>query len=96
MSDYETYLDEQETRLRELESKIDLVKTRAGMIGDADERAQIRERLVELNERMKLFTDAVGDLHESGSAWNDMRDSVEKAYMNVKESLHKASDGLIK
>jgi hypothetical protein len=96
MSDYETYIEEQEGRLRKLESKAEMVKTRAGMTEDAGERAMIRELIADLSARMKLFVETVEELRGAGSAWEDMKDSVEKAYLNVKESLRKSSGGLIK
>lgn len=96
MSDYEAYIEEQEGRLRELRSKIDMVKTRAGMTEDVMERAETRELLVELSGLMKLFEEMVEDLRGAGSAWEDMKDSVEKTYLGVKESLRRSSGGLIK
>jgi hypothetical protein len=95
MSDYEAYIEEQEGRLRELHSKIEIVKTRAGMTEDVMEHTEVRERLVELSGLMKLFEETVEDLRNAGSAWEDMKDSVEKTYLSVKESLRKNSGGLI-
>jgi len=96
MGTYETYLEEQEGRVRELESQIDMVKTRVGMTEDAEERAELRERITELDEMMDLFTGMVEELGQSGGAWEDMKESVEKAYLDVKEVLSKTSGGLIK
>jgi hypothetical protein len=96
MSEYEAYIEEQEGRLRELHSKIDMVKSRAGMTEDAMERAEVRELLVGLSGLIKLFEETVDDLRDAGSAWEDMKDSVEKTYLSVKESLRRSSGGLIK
>lgn len=96
MSDYEAYIEDQEGRLKELEGKIDLVTTRVGMTEDAEERVMVRELMVQLSDRMKFYVKTVEDLRDAGSVWEDMKDSVEKAYMNVKDSLRKISGGLIK
>jgi hypothetical protein len=96
MGEYETYIEEQEKRLKELESKIDIVKNRAGMVNDAQERAMMREQLTELSARMKLYTETVEELRDAGSVWEEVKDGVEKAYGNVEESLRKSSGGLVK
>ena len=96
MGTYESYLEEQEKRLRELESKIDLVKTRAGMVEDSEERAEISRRIKELDEMMDLFAGMVEELGQSGGAWEDVKESVEKAYSDVKEALRGTSGGLVK
>jgi hypothetical protein len=96
MEGYGPYVDEQEDRLREIASKIDLVKTRAGMTEDEEERTEFRDRIRELDSLVNLFTNEVEKLRQAGNKWEDVKEGVEKAYHDVKEGLRRASGGLIK
>ena len=96
MEDNSPYVAEQEERLRELTSKIDLVKTRAGMTEDEEERTEFRNRISELDSLMNLFSNKVEKLRQAGNKWEDVKEGVEEAYRDVKEGLRRASGGLIK
>ena len=96
MGNYEAYLEEQEGRLRELESKIEMVQTRLGMAEDPEERIEYHNRLKELEDMMDLYAGMIEELGQSGAAWEDAKESVEKAYLNMKEALIKAGGGLVR
>jgi hypothetical protein len=96
MGDFGTYVEEQEERLRELASKMDLVKTRIGMVEDEEERVEFGGRLRELDGLMDHFKGVVEELKQAGDTWEDTKEGVEKSYLDVKDALGKASGGLIK
>ena len=96
MGNHEKLLEEQKGRMRELQSKIDVVKTRVGMAEDAEERAELRERIREMDNMMSVFAGKVQALEEGAGVGEEESQSLEKAYRNVKEAVRRASGGLVK
>ena len=69
---------------------------RAGMAQDREVRNMARAMIAELDGSLKQIRETLDQLLAAGSAWEDMKDSVENAYLYVKESLKKSSGGVVR
>ncbi len=90
MDTREAYIEKAKTQLKEIEARIDVLRAQAEK-ATAGTKIEMGKRLNELDAQRKSTEERLQKLQrESGEAWKDLREGMEKALKDLKEAASKA------
>lgn len=89
MDKREAYREKLDAQLKELKVKIDHLESRVSTLS-AEARAELVKDIHDLRGRKMIVREKWNELQKSGGeAWDAMREGVEKAFADLKESLER-------
>jgi predicted nucleic acid-binding Zn-ribbon protein len=91
MSEQQAYEEQLETQIQELNTKIDQLHTKLESIETESSKSAIQSSLEDLQNRKQDLEEKLQELKNStGSAWDELRTGVEKAFHDVASAVENA------